>query len=230
MRPLLDILYNFHWVREGEAARSSQANFGGLGGLMRRHGLNAIINLRGENSDLSWWRYERRVCERLGARHFDTMLDSRHLPTRDMLVQLIGAFEEAPRPFLLKCSGGHDRTALAAALFVIHREGWAGREAAMRQFDAALYGHTPKKHQHWLSHFPGFAEEEAHGAPLAEWVRAAYSPERLATWLDARGLAGSFKGIFEKPHRSPFKKKKNRPAGGASRASFAPLRASAGRG
>ncbi len=204
MRPVLDILYNFHWVREGEAARSSQANFGGLEGLMRRHGLNAIINLRGENNDLSWWRYERRVCARLGARHFDAMLDSRHLPTRNMLVRLTEAFETAPRPFLLKCSGGHDRTALAAALFVIHRGGWAGRDTAMRQFDSRLYGHTPKKYQHWLRHFPAFAEEEAQGTPLAEWVRTGYRPERLAAWLEERGLASSFRGIFEKPHRSPF--------------------------
>lgn len=204
MRPVLDILYNFHWVREGEAARSSQANFGGLAGLMQRHGLKAIINLRGENSDLSWWRYERRVCERLGARHFDTMLDSRHLPTQDMLVRLVEAFDEAPRPFLLKCSGGHDRTALAAALFVIHRQGWSARETARRQFDPSLYGHTPKKHQHWLSQFPVFAEENARGSTLADWVRTGYRPEALAQWLEKQGLAGSFKGIFEKPHRSPF--------------------------
>ena len=204
MRPLLDTLYNFHWVREGEAARSSQANFGGLSGLMERHGLRAIINLRGENSDLSWWRYERRVCERLGARHFDTMLDSRHLPTREMLVHLIEAFEQAPRPFLLKCSGGHDRTALASALYIVWCEGWEGRAAAMRQFDPRLYGHSPKKHQHWLAHFLTFAELDARGAPLSAWVRAAYHPEWLANWLKGSGQAGSFKGIFEKPHRSPF--------------------------
>ena len=105
MRPFLDTLYNFHWVREGEAARSSQAFFGGLSGLMRRHGLKAIVNLRGENSDLSWWRYERRVCERLGARHLDAMLDSRHLPTRAMLARLFDVLDAAPRPFLFKCSG-----------------------------------------------------------------------------------------------------------------------------
>lgn len=204
MRPLLDLLYNFHWIREGEAARSSQAHFGGLTGLMRRHGLKAILNLRGENSDLSWWRYERRVCEALGARHFDTMLDSRHLPTRAMLTTLMDAFETAPQPFLVKCSGGHDRTALAATLFLIHREGWPGRATAERQFDAALYGHTPKKFQHWLAHFPAFAEEEARGAPLAVWLRQGYDAARLATWLTDKGLGDSFKGIFEKPRRSPF--------------------------
>lgn len=204
MRPLLDILYNFHWIREGEAARSSQAYFGGLRGLMVRHGLKGIVNLRGENSDLSWWRYERRVCQGLGARHLDAMLDSRHLPTSAMLAGLFDAFDAAPRPFLFKCSGGHDRTALAAALWIVHRDGWAGFATAEDQFDAGHYGHVPKKHQHWLKPFLAFAAEEADGRAVSEWVRTGYDPARLAAWLAERGLGDSHKGIFVKPTRSPF--------------------------
>lgn len=204
MRPLLDVLYNFHWVRNDEAARSSQAHFGGLARLMRRHGLKSIINLRGENSDLSWWRYERRVCESLGARHFDTMLDSRHLPTRAMLVDLLDAFAQAPRPLLIKCSGGHDRTALASALFLIQLDGWSARSAAEQQFSPRLYGHAPKKHQHWLQPFIAFAQEDSARARLSDWAREAYDPANLAQWLIANGRADSFKGIFTKPTRSPF--------------------------
>ncbi len=201
--PLTDTLYNFHWVREGEAARSSQAFFGGLEGLMTRHSLKAIVNLRGENSDLSWYRYERTVCERLGARHIDAQLDSRHLPTRAMLATLIEAFETAPRPFLMKCSGGHDRTAFACALYLVHRDGWAAMAAAKAQFDPR-YGHKPKAGQYWLKPFLAFADEDAAGQPLATWVREVYDPTALEHWLSARGLADSHKGIFDKPHRSPF--------------------------
>ena len=199
MRPLLDIFYNFHWVREGEAARSSQAHFGGLQGLMLRHGLKAIINLRGENSDLSWWRYERRVCEEIDARHFDTMLDSRKLPTRAMLVRLVDAFDEAPRPFLLKCSGGNDRTGFAAALFLICRNGWGARAEAERQFS----GHA-KKHQRWLKLFVAFAQEDSSSSPLATWVRERYAPEDLATWLARHGHADTYAQIFTTPTRSPW--------------------------
>ena len=199
MRPFLDILYNFHWVRHGEVARSSQAYFGGLTRLMKRHGLRSIVNLRGENSDLSWWRYERRVCEQLGARHFDTMLDSRKLPTRPMLVRLMDAFIDAPRPFLLKCSGGQDRTGLAAALYLIHRDGWSARDAAMAEFAGSA-----KKHQRWLSLFIAFADEEARGRPVAEWIRNDYEPERLAQWLKSHGHADSFEKIFVVPTRSKW--------------------------
>lgn len=202
--PLTDRLYNFHWLRGGEAARSSQAFFGGLEGLMRRHGLKAIINLRGENADLSWWRYEKRVCQRLGASHIDAMLSSRHLPTRAMLATLMDAFDTAPRPLLMKCSGGHDRTAFACALYVLYRDGWSAMAAAEAQFDPVRYGHKPKPGQHWLKPFLAFAAEHAAGRPLAEWVRSAYDPAALDLWLSAHGLAGSHKGIFEKPIRSPF--------------------------
>ena len=199
MRPFLDTLYNFHWVREGEAARSSQAFFGGLSALMRRHGLKAIVNLRGENSDLSWWRYERRGCEQLGARHFDTMLDSRKLPTRPMLACLMEAFEEAPRPFLLKCSGGQYRTGLAAALYLIHRDGWSARDTAMAEFAGSA-----KKHQRWAKLFIAFADDEAHGRPLAEWIKNDYQPEQLAQWLESHGHADSFEKIFVVPTRSKW--------------------------
>ena len=66
------------------------------------------------------------MAEALGMTHFDAMLDSRKLPTRAMLEQLIVSFDAAPRPFMLKCSGGQDRTSFAAAvLYLIHRGGWA---------------------------------------------------------------------------------------------------------
>jgi hypothetical protein len=199
MRPFLDLLYNFRWVREGEAARSSQAHFGGLKRLMNRHGLGAIINLRGENSDLSWYRYETRVCAALGARHIDAMLDSRKLPTRKMLACLMRAFDEAPRPFLFKCSGGQDRTALAAALYLIHRDGWGAREAARTQFAGAA-----KQHQRWLKLFTSFALEDSRGGALCDWIANAYEPERLAEWLNVHGHAGSFERIFVVPTRSPW--------------------------
>jgi len=121
-----------------------------------------------------------------------------------MLVRLMEGFETLPRPFVMKCSGGHDRTALAAALFVVHDGGWEALDAARAQFDAKKFGHKPKRYQFWLKPFLDFAAEAAGGKDLAAWVRSGYSPEALAAWLTARGLADSHKGIFEKPSRSPF--------------------------
>jgi hypothetical protein len=199
MRPFLDLLYNFRWVREGEAARSSQAHFGGLKALMNRHGLAAIINLRGENSDLGWWRYEKRVCAALGARHFDAMLDSRKLPTRPMLVCLMRAFDEAPRPFLLKCSGGQDRTALASALYLIHRDGWGAREAARD----AVHGRTQETsalaEAVRVLRAGRFARR-----PLCDWIADTYEPERLAEWLEGARPCRQFRAHLRGADAQPL--------------------------
>src|SRR6201996_8143617 len=105
MRSPGDILYNFHWVVPGEAARAAQAWAGGVESFLKKRGIRAIINLRGRNDDLSWWRNETSAAKAAGAAHFDTMLDSRKLPTRPMLAALMQAFDAAPKPFMLKCSG-----------------------------------------------------------------------------------------------------------------------------
>ena len=204
MRSAGDILYNFHWVVPGDAARAAQAWAGGLKSFLQKRGIRAIINLRGRNDDLSWWKNETGAAQGIGASHFDAMLDSRKLPTRAMLVGLMDAFDAAPRPFMLKCSGGQDRTSFAAALYLVHRGGWNAFADAEAQFSRFPYLHFPKKHQRWLRPFLDFAREDSHGAPIREWITKNYDPERLKAWLDARGMGETYAGIFSVPTRSPF--------------------------
>jgi hypothetical protein len=194
---LLNRLYNFHWVERGEAARSSQAYLGGLESFLRSNGIKAIINLRGPHPNVAWWKYESEICERLGVAHFDPTMDSRRLPLRAMLVALFEAFDAAPRPFLVKCAGGQDRTSLAAALYTLHRHGWSAMERAQKQFARFPYLHFPRDHQRWLRLFPVYAQERAKGAPITEWIKREYDPAEFARWLDANGHAGLYKGIWE---------------------------------
>jgi hypothetical protein len=204
MRSLGDILYNFHWVVPGEAARAAQAWAGGLGGFLEARGIKALINLRGRNDDLSWWKKETGAAWARGIAHLDAMLDSRKLPTRAMLERLIATFDEAPRPFLLKCSGGQDRTSFAAALFLIHRGGWEAFDTAAAQYARFPYLHFPKKHQRWLRPFLDFAREDSKGSALSAWIANHYAPEKLEAWLAAQGLSDSHAGIFTAPTRSPY--------------------------
>ena len=204
MRSVGDILYNFHWVVPGECARAAQAWAGGITGFLRKRGIRAIINLRGRNDDLSWWKNETRAAAAAGAAHFDAMLDSRKLPTRQMLIDLVAAFDAAPKPFLLKCSGGQDRTSFAAAIYLIHRGGWQAMPQAQAQYARFPYLHFPKTHQRWLKAFLYFAKEDAQGAPIEEWIATRYTPEALKAWLDAKGLDQTYAGIFSVPTRSPY--------------------------
>ena len=203
MRPISDILYNFHWIVPGKIARSAQAYAGFLGPFLRKHGIGAVINLRGPNPTWGWWRYEKRVCAKNGVEHYDVMLSSKRLPTKKMLEILFDAFDAGRAPLLLKCSGGQDRTSFAAALWIIHKKGWSAMDEAQAQFARWPYLHLPKPHQRWLKLFLEFARDEARGKPLGEWVRESYSPELLRDWLEARDAGDTFKGLYDKPGTAP---------------------------
>jgi hypothetical protein len=193
MRKLINLLYNFHWIVAGEAARSAQAYLGLLKPFLRANRIAAVINLRGRHPKFAWWRHETGVCAALGIAHIDVMLDSKRLPLREMLVALFDAFDAAPRPFLIKCSGGQDRTSFAAALYIVHRDGWSARGRAERQFSRWPYLHFPKPPQRWLRQFLPYAQAQSNGAPLAQWVRESYDPHAFAAAL----APGTFNGIWE---------------------------------
>lgn len=187
----LDRLYHLHWLTP-EVARSAQPYLGFYGHFLRPHGFKSLINLRGENAQFRWWQTEKRVCERLGVARFDVRLSSRNIPSRSGLAALFEAFEAARPPILLKCSGGQDRAGLAAALYLLRREGPRALGLAEAQFAFWPYLHRPKAYQRWLQLFPGYAVAEAGGSPLADWVRERYDPRAFAAWLTKRGLAKSF--------------------------------------
>ena len=197
MRSPADVLYNFHWIVPSEAARSSQAYAGFLGPFLRSHGIRAMINLRGPNPDWRWWQSEKRVCARLGVQHFDVALSSKNIPTRSMLLALLDAYDAAPRPFLMKCSGGQDRTSFAAAVYLVHTLGWKRLADARSQFAAWPYLHWPRANQRWLRLFLDFAHEAAGSQPLREWISEEYNQVGLKNWLEARGFADAFRALHE---------------------------------
>jgi len=194
MSALLDRLYNLHWVTD-DVARSAQPYLGFYTTFLKTHGFRSLINLRGHNPRFAWWLRERQMCERLGIRHFDVKLSSRKLPPREVVADLFQAFEAAPTPILMKCSGGQDRTSLAAALYLLDKKGSDALPEAKRQFAAWPYLHLPGGQQNWLKEFPAFAAQDAGGMPLHEWARTRYDPQKLAQWFDSRGLSRSHQGI-----------------------------------
>ena len=71
----------------GACGRMAQPWAGGTGPFLEKRGARALINLRGRNDDLSWWKKETGATSARGIAHLDAMLDSRKLPTREMLVR-----------------------------------------------------------------------------------------------------------------------------------------------
>jgi hypothetical protein len=195
MRSLPEVLYNFHWIVPEEAARSAQAWAGFLGPFLKAHNIATLINLRGANPHWDWWLNETRTCRKRGVAHRDLPLNSRRLPTRAQLLEMLDAFNAAKRPLLLKCSGGQDRTSFAAALYLLHTQGWRAMVEAEAQFAGWPYLHRPKQQQRWLRLFPAYAAGCAGAQPLRQWIAASYSPEDFKAWLEAHGQGQSFRGI-----------------------------------
>lgn len=189
-------LHHFHWVDE-QVARSAQSYFGHTGLLLDLHGFRSLLNLRGENAGSPWYEAEKAACAARGLPLIDVTLSSRRLPHAAALQALLQAFQTAPKPLLIKCSGGADRTGLAAGLHLVGRHGLAGLPAARRQLAGWPYLHLPQRHQKWLRPFFDYLEEELRAGggerPLAEWLAEGYDPARFAAWLDARGLAGGWR-------------------------------------
>lgn len=201
MRSLGDVLYNFHWVVQGELARSAQAYAGFLGAFLKRHGIRAVLNLRGPNPRWRWWHYEKRVCERIGIAHIDLAINSRNLILRLQLERMLEIAESAPKPLLVKCSGGQDRTSFVCALLLLHENGWNAFDAALAQFDRWPYLHMPKPQQRWLKQFFFFAREQAQGSRLRDWISSGYTPEDFKAWLDKRGMSGFYSKLYTTPPR-----------------------------
>lgn len=131
---------NFHTVAKAEAFRSAQPSPKDLERYARENGVRTVINLRGENPSEGWYREEVATARRLGLRHIDFRMSARRGITNDEAWRLIAIMRDAPKPLLIHCESGADRSGLASALYVAGVKG-LGEEAAERQLSLA-FGHV----------------------------------------------------------------------------------------
>lgn len=158
---------NFHEVESGVLYRSAALSPHTLAKKIRTHKIKTVINLRGAHPTKKWWRREHEVLTRLGVRFENIALDGRKLPPPEAITGLLHLFKTAPRPLLVHCQAGAERTGLAVALWHITQHGMEKKEALRSLSDN--YGHfsslfplmrffikiLPNDHTcitHWLTH------------------------------------------------------------------------------
>jgi len=132
---------NFHVITEGTAYRSAQPDRQQLGSYARDYGIKSVLNLRGANPDKQWYRDEISASSALGILHYDIALASTREPSPQDVAQLLYIFNTAPRPILIHCQFGADRTGAVAALWKYSVDKEPKPEAA-RQL-SLFYGHIP---------------------------------------------------------------------------------------
>jgi protein tyrosine/serine phosphatase len=177
---------NWAVVVPGRLYRSNHPTPARLAAAARRHGIRAIINLRGHRqcgSDA----LSREAAARLGLQHVDAPFESRGAPHKDRILRLAEIYRSVEEPALIHCKSGADRAGLAAGLFLLLNGGSA--EDALDQL-SWRFGHFRRSRTGILdAFFVRYAVDGEGRKPFFEWVREDYDEMALRRDFVAGGLA-----------------------------------------
>lgn len=120
---------NLRVIVPGEAYRAGLMSTNALARCVERYGIKSILNLRGEGKSWEWYGREVETSKRLNVAHYDFGISARQELTDSELAKLVQILREAPKPILIHCDGGADRSALASAIYLCAIAGKTPEEA-----------------------------------------------------------------------------------------------------
>lgn len=121
---LLGIAYEI-WLRQihpvipNRIYRSAQLSAPRLRHYIDQDHIKTVINLRGAHTKATWYQEELAVTNNAGIDHYDIALSSHQVPSKEKLRTLVYLLMNAPKPILIHCLSGADRTGLASAMSLI---------------------------------------------------------------------------------------------------------------
>lgn len=136
----LQVIGNFHTVIVNELYRSAQPSPAQIAAYAATYGIRSIVNLRGANPGKDWYEAERSMAQRLAIQHFDFAMSAKRSLDDSRAAELIALLRNVPKPVLIHCQAGADRTGLASALYLAAVAG-KGEAAAEWQL-SPVYGHV----------------------------------------------------------------------------------------
>ena len=192
---LLSLYYLFfspkiYPVIESRIYRSAQLSDNALETIIKEKGIRTIINLRGKDTDSSWYADESRMAGDMNVKLFDIRLVSDELPRYRKLAAVLSILQNAEKPLLIHCKRGTDRTGLVSALALVLEQDPPLSEVK-KQF-SALYGVLPfyrsagpaffSPYEQWLT-TTGKIHDKVN---LLEWIRHGYKDRfgNLEFWVD----------------------------------------------
>jgi protein tyrosine phosphatase (PTP) superfamily phosphohydrolase (DUF442 family) len=132
---------NFHAVTDGVLYRSAQLSKSGFTASIQQYHIKSILNLRGAHPRQAWYDDEVAAAQENGVTHYDFALSAKRFVGTEQAEQILALVRDAPKPLLIHCQSGSDRTGLIAALYRYAVE-HADAAEADRQLSLA-YGHFP---------------------------------------------------------------------------------------
>jgi protein tyrosine phosphatase (PTP) superfamily phosphohydrolase (DUF442 family) len=112
------VYFNFHAIIPGQAYRSAQPSPAFLQKVVDDEHIRSIIKFNRE-VESDWSQEEPTEAKRLDVELFYIPVGVSELPGRPDMIRIIHAIDAAPRPVLVHCKTGADRTGLAAVLIAM---------------------------------------------------------------------------------------------------------------
>jgi protein tyrosine phosphatase (PTP) superfamily phosphohydrolase (DUF442 family) len=132
---------NFHTVKAGQLYRSAQLDKTEFGKVIESYHIKSVLNLRGSNPESAWYKDELTAMREHAVDHYDVGISAHQPPTADQMAQILTILRTAPKPLLIHCKAGSDRTGLVAALYRYAIEGEPAEQAASEL--SLRFGHFP---------------------------------------------------------------------------------------
>lgn len=135
----------------------------------------SVVNLRGAEPSQPWYRLEIAFAQAHGIEHYDVRLSANDEPSLAEMRQLVELVRSAPKPLLVHCKNGSDRSGLVAALYKLAVK----KEPLARARDqlSLWFGHFP-----WLTSRTGAMDQALSAYADAEQQHAARGGQRQASW------------------------------------------------
>lgn len=163
---------NVRAVEPGKVYRSAQLSPSHLREVLKEHGIQTVVNLRGGKPSSRWYHDEQQVCAEQGAAYEVLSMRASALPRPRDLERLLNIFDHARYPVLFHCQGGADRSGLTATLYLSVYD----HEPLDKALENGLtwrYGHFPLQ-AHPMDEFYRLYRETANGMDLRTWIHEKY--------------------------------------------------------
>lgn len=132
---------NFHSVEEGQLYRSAQLSKAEIAREIDAHHIRSVLNLRGPNPNDQWYQDEVAATHEHGAALYDVGISAQEAVAPEKIEKILTILRDAPKPILVHCRAGADRTGLVSALY---RYAIQGQSAETAEHELSLrYGHFP---------------------------------------------------------------------------------------
>ncbi|WP_210730547.1 fused DSP-PTPase phosphatase/NAD kinase-like protein [Roseicyclus persicicus] len=138
-------------------------------------GIRSVLTLRGEDDNTPNL-LERDACERLGLELRAVRLRTVYVPPPATLLELVRLLREMPKPMLVHCKSGADRTGLAVTLYLHVIKGQPleeARRALSWRYAHFSFGKAGVVHR-MLDAYA--ADRAATGIDFEDWVATRYDP------------------------------------------------------